>query len=107
MNFYFSGIFNTNSLVFFRGNKTGTAKIDYVFAGLKIYDDHLSVFQSKQLLRLKYYTISERKGRRGQNLSNSMSIFFCNENCDEIDWEREDDEIVKCCGQSSVLLEKD
>ena len=54
-----------------------------MFAGLKIYDDHLSVFQSKQLLRLKYYTISERKWRGGQTLSNfyfviQFIIFFGN-----------------------------
>ena len=34
-----------------------------MFAGLKIYDDHLSVFQSKQLLRMKYYITSEGIGQ--------------------------------------------
>ena len=32
---------------------------------------------------------------------------YCSSDDDKIDWKRDDDEIVKACGQKSVLLEKD
>ena len=106
VNFYSLGIFSTNSQTRVLGSIRRAIKrgIDYVFADLKIYDDHLCVFQSKQLLRKKNYTNTLwRYDQSSSSFKLEKSSRSETQSPSEIGLD-DDDDIVKPSGQTDVCF---